>query len=1032
MIRRFISFAVDKTILNHIFLIFLLVLSIFSYIKIPKEIFPPSNLDKIAITGGYPGTSPDILDKMAVREIEDQIKNLSDADRIESTIKNGAFNITVYLKENSDMAEMMADIKDVISDVRSDFPSDMEEPVAKIMKTTYPLVTIAIASDKTDKEMLAVADTLKSRLSQIKDLSDLSIRGDADMELVFRLQEQKLQAYDLGRLQSIQALSNLSTIFPIGQIKERGKHLFVSTVNGQTDIDRLKETILNIDGKRLHVSDIATVEFSLSDPSVVSHFNGKPNFSIDINKAKTGNAIALVKEIRSILSTYEKEYTEYTFNVYTDTSIWIRNRLNTVISNIIFGLFLVSFSVYVFISGRIAFVVGIGIPTSFMIALLIAESFGYSLNMLSLLGALIALGMLVDEAIVVAENIYRHLEIGHDPRTAAIEGAVEMFPAVLTATATTIFAFLPLLIMSGEMGVFMRILPIMISVLLLSSLFEAFFFLPLHAKEILKPRQKAKRNEGFWVAQKHVYRNSLHLLLSHRKKVLVFFIVFTMGLTGLMIKQSRFQLFPDFDNTQIYISGKVNINYDIHETQALVTKVEKELLAHLNMKDEVDSITSISGFKLDAKFQPHVAENNFHIFINLFEHAPENFYNRYINPWLSPEYDDRNMIRNRSANSIAEDIKRVTESFTKDADFEEFSVVVPSAGIVKSDVEIAFIGEERLVKEALNEVITHMKKIKGVYNVDHDMQEGEKELKLHVNPYGASLGFTEQGLATLLKPFFFKAEVAKMFYEGQLIKVKTQEEKKDSYERFANFYVNVPNSLQKVRLSEIADFVYKQGYATVYKENGARISTAFSSLKKSDITSSELMQRLEPVLDKVRQRGVDVLIKGEAKENQKLQKEMLEAAIIAIFLIFLALIWMFDSIVLSLIVLSTIPLSILGVLVGHYVMGLNLTMPSLLGIVGLSGVVVNDGIIMMDFIKRAKNFEQLKEQAVLRLRPILLTSLTTVLGLATLIFFAAGQAVILQPMAISLGFGLAWATVLNLLYVPTLYAFIRGIHKEDA
>jgi multidrug efflux pump subunit AcrB len=651
---------------------------------------------------------------------------------------------------------------------------------------------------------------------------------------------------------------------------------------------------------------------------------------------------------------------------------------------------------------------------------------GYSLNMLSLLGALIALGMLVDEAIVVAENIYRHLENGDTPKDAAINGAAEVFPAVLTATATTIFAFLPLLIMSGEMGVFMRVLPIMISILLLSSLFEAFFFLPLHAKDFLKVKTKEKKNESWWRSFNLIYKQILSFIIHYKKSILSAFVFVTLFFIGVFFKNIDFQLFPDFDTTEIYISGKVNINYDIHNTQEIVNEVEKLLLANLS-KDDISSIASVSGFMLDAKYRPHVAENNFHIFINLHERKPENFFNIYINPYLSPEYDDTNMRRSRSALEILEDVKKLTDKFATDERFEEFKAVVPGAGIVESDVEIALSHPNiKVVEEAVKILSEKLSQIEGVFNVQHDLQEGKKELKLRVNEYGQSLGFSEKLISTYLRPYYFKAESGKMFYNGELINIRTQESFKDNFDSISTFYLPIPNSDKKVKLSEVVDFDFVDGYSDIYKDDGRRVSSVFASLNKSIMTSGKMFKLLEAQLKQIEEKGVSVEIKGEEKEGDKVKEEMLRAAIIAVFLIFLALVWMFDSIVLSILILTTIPLSLFGVLGGHLLMGLNLTMPGMLGVVGLSGVVVNDGIIMMDFLKKAKSYEDIIKYATMRLRPILLTSITTVLGLATLIFFASGQAVILQPMAISLGYGIAWATVLNLFYIPLVFTIVKG------
>jgi len=669
MIKEIIQFAINKSKLNHIFLIFLFLMGAFAYINVPKEIFPPTNLDAISVRGSYSGASPNILDNMAVSPIEDELKNLSDIELVESTIKTGMFTIKATLKDGSDIDDTLSDIKDIIQKIKRDLPSDMVEPTAKKVKNTFPLVTIAISSNDKKENLLKVADELKKELSSIKDLSDISIRGDADTELVFAVDSKKIEALGLNTALVIQAIQNLSNTFPVGFIEAKGNHLFLNTQSGFKDINRLKNTLIKVNGKGVYLGEIAKIEFKLSDATEISHFNGVQNISVNINKSKSGNAITLVKEIKKILKKYEKKYPNYHLEVYSDSSVWIRNRLNTVISNILFGLILVSLSIYVFINARISFVVALGIPTSFIIGLIALEMMGYSLNMLSLLGALIALGMLVDEAIVVAENIQRHIEEGKPPKEAAITGAAEMFPAVLTATATTIFAFLPMLIMSGEMGVFMRILPIMITILLLSSLFEAFFFLPLHSYEFLKKDEKAKKSDQMWDKLKNRYKETLNKLISKPKLSVSLFLLLTLGGTVILFKNSKFQLFPEFDTTQIYIKGSVNKNYSIEETQELVSKVEKVLLKKLDKKD-VASITSISGLKINNKFKADISPNYFHIFVNLHERAPEGFYNSYINPIFSPEYDDSDMIRTHSAYELADIIKKITKEFQKDRDFD--------------------------------------------------------------------------------------------------------------------------------------------------------------------------------------------------------------------------------------------------------------------------------------------------------------------------------------------------------------------------
>ncbi len=1019
MIKAMIEFSLRKPLLNHFILFFIFLLSIFSYLKIPKEIFPPSAMDAVVINGAYSGASSELLDKIAVSEIEDELLSLSSADTISSTIKNGSFTINVDLKDGYKAKDILDDVKDIITKIKTNLPSDMDEPTVKAVEFAFPLITVAVYSKNHDSKeyLIEVAKEVKSKVMQLKDLSQVQVLGESDKELLMILNDEKINAYGFEKVSVINALSSLSSIFPIGMIKDSSTHYYLSTFNGEKDVEKIKNTIIKINGKSIYLKDIAEIKYELADVSNISHFNGNTNIAVSINKGFQGDAIELVKQIKQITKDFEKKYENLEFDTYIDTSIWIKNRLNTVVSNILFGLILLCIALYYFINLRIAIVIAIGIPTSFMIGLIFAEYLGYSLNMLSLLGALIALGMLVDEAIVVGENIYRHLEMGKDKFSAARDGALEMYPAVLTATATTIFAFLPILLMTGEVGKFMQILPVMISILLLSSLFEAFFFLPLHAKDILKVNPAEKKSHKIWDFNYKLYGNILEFLLKG-KYIAIFLMVFLIIIGSIMIfKTQKFKFMPSFDSTQVYITGSVGVGKKIEQTEELVLELEKKMLTSMDFKNSINSVSSVIGMKLDGKNLPHYEEFYFHVFVNLHERAAENFFEKYINPYLSPKYDDSNMIRTVSAQDVENELKKILETDVKSGKFEELKVFVPQTGIVKNDVEIAVSGKKEEVLNAVEKLKASLHQVEGVSNIADDSIVGNYELKFKVNSYGNSLGITEETILNQLRPFYLKASYSKMFDRDGLIDIVFESSKKDILESLDSFTINTSNN-EKVLLKEVADFIKIPSYSQIFKENSEQIISVTASLTK--ITSAELFEKINDEIIELR-KNVNISIKGEQEENEKVQREMAQAAIIAIVLIFMALIWMFDSVLKPLIILTTIPLSILGVLIGHLIMNINITMPSLIGMVGLAGVIVNDGIIMMDFIKKAKNLEELVSLAKMRLRPILLTSITTVLGLGTLIFFASGQALILQPMAVSLGFGILWATVLNLYFVPMIY-----------
>jgi len=1040
MIKNFIRFAIDRPILNHIFFILLLMMAFFAYHNIPKEIFPPSELDKVRINGGYPGASADVLDNMVVKAIENDLQSVSKIDNIDSVIQNGMFSITADIKSGADNQVVLGDIKDVIASVKRDLPADMSEPTAKMLIADFPLLLIAISGDEDKAKLLVAAEALKSKLSGYKDLNHIDIYGNADDEVMIEIDERRLDGYGISRAEFYQAIRNLSSIYPAGTIKSKGKVIYLSTINGEKSAKALENTLLSIGHTRIPLGDIAKVTYGLSTPANISHFNGRQNVSINTTKTKEGNAIKLSKDIRIMLAEFKKQYPDLIFEIYTDTSIWIKNRINLVSSNIFFGLILVFLAIFISVSSRIAMVVAIGIPTSFFIALVAMNMLDYSMNMLTMLGALIALGMLVDEAIVVAENIYRHLEMGKDPREAAIDGAVEMFPAILTATMTTVFAFLPLLIMSGEMGMFMKVLPVMISVLLVSSLFEAFYFLPLHAKEFFSMGKRITHHEKsrFWDWFTDFYGSILGWLLRFKKISLVLIIVLIAAGTVGMLKIMKFQLMPTFDATQIYISGKVDVNNKLKDTEKHLALIEQAILKDINQTN-IASITAITGLKFNPDQSFEIGDHLFQVFVNLHEKKPKNLFDKYINPYLSLEYDDHDMIRGPNSQTIADDIKKnIIEPMSRYKDskndplFKELFAYVPQTGIVASDIEIGFSGQnDSILFAAIAQIEQALKDINGTSDIANNAKDGPQELKFRINEYGQSLGFNESTVISSLRGLFLEAEYGKMFSDSGLIRIKVRNPSKDDNYDLRALHISTPDKQRTVQLRDIADFTYKTSMLKVYKEGGAKVWTITARTDKKVILPGEVMQQIEPLLSKLQQKNITIKIKGEEKENQQVIKEMSQAAVIAIFLIFISLVWMFNSLALPLITISTIPLSILGALIGTHLLGVNLTMPGIMGMVGLAGVVVNDGLIMLSFVKGSKTHDKLISQAKMRLRPIFLTSITTVLGLSTLMFFASGQSLIIQPMALALGFGVAWSTVLNLIYTPLMYAVVYRVKEND-
>ncbi len=1026
---KIIEYFLKNRRLNYVLLLFVLFMGVNAYINIPKEMFPVVTLDKISITGGYPGTSAGNLDKMAVRDIEDALGGISGVDRIETVIKPGSFSIVISLQNGADRIDALNKAKDAIARSRQYLPPDMVEPVAKLLLHHRPLVRLSLSSDTLDKgELIAVANEVKNRIAHLPNISEVRIFGDADEEVSIRLDTEAISALGLDRAAVVQAMSGLSYIYPVGDIEEAGNFIFLSTVHGKATPQAYENTTLKIGSKYVRLGDIAKVAFTYPQDNTLSSFNGRPNITLKISKGDEGNAIAMSRDLRRYVEDeLEKRWPQVHFDFYHDSSKPVEKRLNIVIANLMFGLILVFLSMALLINLRIAFIVTLGIPFSFAIGLVILYALGYSVNIISLLGALIVIGIVVDDAIVVSENIQRHLNEGMPRHEAVMAGVREMLLPVTLATVTTIAAFLPLFLMTGEIGKFIILIPVAVVVILIGSLIESFLFLPLHAEELLKKQ----RNFVDWKRFQDAYESLLHLLIRYKKSLLVLFVLGIPLLTVLTIRSMHFQFFPSFDSTYLYITGKVDIDTPIEQTDEATQAITKYLLEH-QTRYGLKSVSAITGTRVDAAGENESGNHVFYITMKLYELAPESFIDRWINPVLnfSFDFDDPERIRKIHTAELADLLRKDLEPFRKRFRLEDLAVVEQKAGIVRSDIQLNLDGpDEEAVLAGIRKLEASLLKIDGVTEVTDNLQYGKHELKLRINPYGEKLGLNEAGVAQTLSAYFLDNRRAMTFGDDGVVEIKTRALDKDSLATLENFQYPLPGG-RFVKLTDVVDLILTRDFEKIEKRDGRAVRSVFASVDKRRITAEQVLSALRPEIDALRNRGVQVELLGEKEKNKQLAADMKRATVIALFLILITLLFIFSKIKYALIVMSVIPLSILGALLGHKLLGINLSMPSVIGILGLAGVVINDGIIMLDFLHGTHDAHTFYERAKMRLRPILITSITTFLGLFTLIFYATGQAVILQPIAVSIGFGLLWGTVLNLLYVPTLYAVVNKIDPK--
>lgn len=1027
MFEKFLRFFIDNARMNYLLFILVFITGIYSYVKTPKEIFPSFELDMVSISGHYAGASIDILDKMVVKDIEDEVKNVDGIKEMATIISPARFNMILELEKRVDRYNTADKVKDALALalVKQNLPDDMDEPTVSVLEIKRDLMGVAITSDSaSNAELIQKANFLKDKVSNLQNISEVVIYGDSDIYFDINLNSQKIKALGVDENALITAIAGLSYIYPIGKVEDsKGGHYFISTFNGKKDAKKMLKSRIKVGGKILYLSDIATVEKRYEDASTMFSVDNKNAIDVSIKQSKVGNALILSEEINKIVQQLNEKDANFNYIIHNDHSVQIKDRLNIIVSNILLGLILISLLVMLLINSRMSFIISIGIPTSFVLGAFYLFVAGYSINMISLIGVLIALGIIVDDAIVVSENIQQHIEKGLEPKEAAVVGAKEMFKPVTIASLTTLFAFIPALMLSGTMGEVIKLIPITVAVLVFASLIESFVFLPIHAAHVLKKEHKA----ASWEKANKIYSLFMHYLVKYKKSFLFSFIIIVPLLMVLGVKMSKFQMFPKFDATTIKLALKANVNTSTEETYEILKIIQKEIYEKKEIF-YIDHIGVISGHRRNSagnsETYPYVGQ----ITIELQKLKAQNFVDKFITPNLSFYYDSEGRTRDEKSQPIAKKLR----AFLKEQNYKErfsltdIDIVEKKVGPIKSDLKIGLIGEDNSkIANLIAKLKSKLESLNGITSVDSGIKFGIDEIKLKINDYGESLGLNEQTLGRILSNMYLERKIALSFDAQNLLEIKIKSDNKDSIKRFKNYELTIDGN-KHVLLKDVVEFQVIKSFEKVIKDFGEKNFYIYANVDPKILTANEALAKIQPLLDGAKDDGIKLKFKGEKKKQKDLKNDMMAASALAMILIMLSMLYLFNSFRETLMMMSVIPFAFLGVLIGHFILGLNLSMPSIIGMLGLSGVVINDGIIMMINLKKANNIEEIYYYAAKRFRPIVLTSVTTLIGLSSLIFFPTGQAAIFQPMAIALGFGLAWGTVLNLLYLPVLFTLLNS------
>ena len=640
--------------------------------------------------------------------------------------------------------------------------------------------------------------------------------------------------------------------------------------------------------------------------------------------------------------------------------------------------------------------------------------------MISLFAFLIVLGMIVDDAIIVVENIYRHIELGKEPFIAAQVGASEVLWPVIISTLTTIAAFMPMFAISGILGIFIQVIPVVVCCALLGSLLEAFFVLPSHAGHLLHKRNTSTN----WTFLLDHYCKLLKWCILNRYFVCLLSIAILAISVVYAATRLPFQLFGEVEIGQFFVNIETPTTYSIDDSFKVATELETAIQNVIN-EDELKTLLTNVGISFIDENRYVKGSHLIQIVVDLQKPVAQGFIEKWVSPLISLNFSS-NGSRTRSSNQI---IDAVRAEITKFSSVKRFSILKPDGGPAGADIEIGVIGNDMdIIISKANAIRNYLKGIPGIKDVRHDQDPGKLEYQYTLNENGKQLGLTQTQLSDAVRNGYLGNKVLYVTWNEKRIPVRMiyPQYLRQESNSLAELPIVLSNG-KSVYLGDVADITIGHGLNRISRRDGQRMAKVTAEIDSSMITSNAVVAQIEKEFRSTEENsGYDLALLGEKKDAEEAFKGMNQALIISLAIIFFMLTFLFKSLLDPLVVMFAIPFGLIGVIIGHAIFSYNLQFLSVIGTLALSGIIVNDSLILVDFIKRmrtegADRFAAVIAAGRVRARPILLTTITTFLGISPLIFFATGQTAFLSPMAVSLGFGLIFATILILLTLPCFY-----------
>ena len=952
-----IRYSIRNPLVTNLSLAIIIIMGVLAWRSMPQEMFPNVELDAVSINVEFEGASPEEVERQISIPLEEEFDGMPEIDVLTSTSSEGMAAVMITLKSGTNIDQYMRDAQTALDQI-TDLPSEAEEPELVRVKARFPVISMSLYGDVSRGYLYEQADLIKQRMAQIPGVASVGLAGNRDWEIWVEVDPFGLAAHEVSLNQVMAAVRGNLRDLPGGSLKAREGDILLRGKGVAPEPERIADiTVLSNDrGGQLRLGDVAKIELRLEEARTIGRFNGQPSVNLTVTKTAEASTIKVADAVYVFADELRSELpATLQVGLFNDLSIYVKTRLNTVKSSGLVGLTLVLLSLYLFLNFRVALITAMGIPVSFLVAVVAMYYLGYTINMISLFAFLIALGLIVDDAIIVTENVYRHMEMGKPAAEAARIGAHEVLWPVLASTATTVAAFMPMFSIKGVMGAFIAVIPVVVSASLLGSLWEAFAVLPSHAAELLhagKNTRQTRERRVDWSMLLQRYIGWLRWSLANRYFVVLFSVLLLIVTMIYASTRLPFQLFDDVDVGQFFINAEAPQTYSLEDTDKLAVAMETIILESLS-DDELSTLLTNVGVSFIDFNRFQIGSQYIQLVVDLEKAKPEGIIERFISPLVSLKFEWEGK-RTRATEDILNELREKLQTV---AGVHRMSIQRPQGGPAGADIEVGVSGlDVNVLRKRAGDIVSYLERLPGVQDVRQNLETGKLEYRYSLNDRGKELGLQQGDLAAAVRTGFLGVEAVHVTRGNKRIPVRVIYPESIRETSDLERLPLVLDDGRLVYLGDVATITMGRGMNTISRRDTRRLGIVTAEVDDQVTTPLEVTELVRREFANIERDlpGYELLFLGEKKDASESFSGMKDALLISMALIFFILAALFRSMLDPLVVMTAIPFGLIGVVFGHMLFGYNLQFLSVIGFLALTGIVVNDSLILVSFAKRMR------------------------------------------------------------------------------